>query len=454
MAGNYVLLETIELTQSAASVTFDNIPQTGYSDLKIVASTRGTATGIAEANRIAFNGDTTSGNYVTKRLLGSGSSASSQTQAREMFFNVTNSATASTFANSEIYIPNYTSATAKSLSIDTVSENNATEAYSALIAQRWSGTAAITSITFAPETVGGNFTAGSTFSLYGVAAVGTTPTVAPKATGGNIVANDGTYWYHAFLSSGTFTPQTPLTCDYLVVAGGGAGGEGGGGAGGLRNATSQSLASSVNYVITVGAGGVGASNTTYSVVTPGVNSSISGSGIATYSATGGAIGRWEVNTVVAGGSGGGGTGSTSASSYVGGSGNGGSYSPVEGYAGGNGDQGGSPRTSGGGGGAGGAGGKPTAGVGSSANSSWGLATGTGDNQSGTVYYAGGGGGGSQQSSTVGAGGFGGGGRGGGSGAPAVTSGVANTGGAGGGGAQVGGSGSGGSGIVIIRYAMV
>jgi hypothetical protein len=29
MAGNHVLLETIELTQNAASVTFDNIPQIG-----------------------------------------------------------------------------------------------------------------------------------------------------------------------------------------------------------------------------------------------------------------------------------------------------------------------------------------------------------------------------------------------------------------------------------------
>jgi hypothetical protein len=33
-------LRNVELTQSAASVTFDNIPQTGYTDLKVVMSAR------------------------------------------------------------------------------------------------------------------------------------------------------------------------------------------------------------------------------------------------------------------------------------------------------------------------------------------------------------------------------------------------------------------------------
>jgi hypothetical protein len=42
MTENYVLLETIELTQSAASVTFDNIPQTGYTDLVLKMSNKHT----------------------------------------------------------------------------------------------------------------------------------------------------------------------------------------------------------------------------------------------------------------------------------------------------------------------------------------------------------------------------------------------------------------------------
>ena len=40
MTANYVLLEKVTLSANAASVTLDNIPQTGYTDLKLVASTR------------------------------------------------------------------------------------------------------------------------------------------------------------------------------------------------------------------------------------------------------------------------------------------------------------------------------------------------------------------------------------------------------------------------------
>jgi hypothetical protein len=187
MAGNYVLLERIELNASAASVTFDNIPQTGYTDLKVVISSRSTQSGLGEANRISFNGNTTNGDYTQKRLLGTGSAASSQSQTtREVNFNNGATSTASTFANSEIYIPNYTGSSTKSASIDTVTENNGTEAYAALIAITWSGTAAITSIALTPETGGSNYVQYSTFSLYGLAAVGTTPAIAPKASGGNI----------------------------------------------------------------------------------------------------------------------------------------------------------------------------------------------------------------------------------------------------------------------------
>ena len=52
-----------------------------------------------------------------------------------------------------------------------------------------------------------------------------------KATGGTITT-DGTYWFHTFTSSGTFTPTQSLTADMVVVAGGGGGGGGGRGASG------------------------------------------------------------------------------------------------------------------------------------------------------------------------------------------------------------------------------
>jgi hypothetical protein len=72
MPENYILLERTELNASAASVTFANIPQTGYTDLKIVASIRGTDANNYVNNRITFNGSTSG--YTSKLLYGLGSS--------------------------------------------------------------------------------------------------------------------------------------------------------------------------------------------------------------------------------------------------------------------------------------------------------------------------------------------------------------------------------------------
>jgi hypothetical protein len=66
----------------------------------------------------------------------------------------------------EIYFPNYASATNKSFSIDSVTENNATLANQFLTAGLWSNTAAITSITLLAAS--GNLAYYSTASLYGI----------------------------------------------------------------------------------------------------------------------------------------------------------------------------------------------------------------------------------------------------------------------------------------------
>ena len=228
MAENYILLERTELNASAASVTFANIPQTGYTDLKIVMSTRLDSASGANFNTIKFNGS--SSGFTVRSLEGSGSSASSfSTSLNYGGLDEGTSFTSNTFSSTEIYIPNYNSANNKSYSVETVTENNATSAFMEMVAGLWSNTAAITSIQITPDTGGRNYVANSTFSLYGIAALGTTPTIAPKADGGNVIATDGTYWYHAFLSSGTFTPQVGLNADVLVIAGGGGGLESAGG---------------------------------------------------------------------------------------------------------------------------------------------------------------------------------------------------------------------------------
>ncbi len=449
MAGNHVLLETISLTQSAASVTFDNIPQSGYTDLKVVASVRSDYSGQAIALRINPNGS--GANMTAKVLLGSGSAASSFSDTIAYASSDANTSTANTYNNVEWYIPNYTSSSNKSISVDFVTETNASAAIMGLSAGLWSSSSAITSLDIL--TTAGNLMAYSTFSLYGVAATGTTPVTAPLATGGNIVANDGTYWYHAFLSSGFFTPQTPLTCDAIVVAGGGAGGNigGGGGAGGLLAYTSQSL-TATNYTVTIGAGAA-----TNSASTFGGKGSNSQLGALTAAVGGGNGGSEGVNNGIgsSGGSGGGGGGYPSA---VGGL-------PTSGQ----GNEGGTAGNTNGGGGGGGAsavgangnvrsGGN--GGVGTSTYSSWGSATSTGELSSSTYYFAGGGGGSNYDSGTVGIGGLGGGGTAGTYNGANGTAGLANTGGGGGAG-QIYGSNSpsgqgknGGSGIVIIRYAMV
>jgi len=439
MPANYVLLERIELNASAASITFANIPQTGYTDLKVVISSRQTATngGNGYYYDVTFNG--TSANRSGRYLLNLDGSVSSSTYTLWGLSNPSDF-TANTFSNCELYVPNYTSSSFKSASLDSTNENNATGIRQVLATGLWSDTSAINSITLTPG--GGSFAQFSTFSLYGLAALGTTPVIAPKATGGNIIDFDGTYWIHTFLTSGTFTPQTALSCDYLVVAGGGGGGgfayTGGGGAGGYLTSTGFSISSAAT--VTVGAGGAGGAAATDATSNGTIGSN---SVFSSITSTGGGYGAGYGGTVSggAGGSGGGGSG--------GGALTGGSASPSgQGFAGG------SSSGSGNGGGGGGAG---AVGVNGGTGASGAGGAGTASSISGSsVTRSGGGGGGASSSpaATAGAGGSGGGGAGG-STTSSGTAGTVNTGGGGGGGgwnASTGRTGgAGGSGIVIIRY---
>jgi len=426
----------------ASSITFSNIPQT-FTDLKVVYTCRTDNASVGQSMGVQFN-STTSG-YSWRTAFGTGSSAASNTSgsAADMYIGETDgaNATASIFSNGEFYLPNYTSSNAKGLSADAVAENNGTTGYAFFSGTLSGVTAAITSITIRPYGGGQTIQEFSTFYLYGISNSSTQNTSVPYASGGDVITTDGTYWYHAFKYSGSFTPLKALTADVLVVAGGGGGGggngAGGAGAGGLLGFTAQALTSATSYTCTVGAAGAaGGSNASGSV---GGNSQFG-----------------SLTTVIGGGKGdGGGYGSGVGGSGGGGyPGNAGSAGTAgQGNAGGNGIAGfASPYPAGGGGGAGAAGQTAVGsqsgagGVGSSAYSSWGLATTTGHNVSGTVYYAGGGGGSSTiQGASAGAGGYGGGGAG------NANSGLPNTGGGGAGGGNITAGGNGGSGIIIVRY---
>ena len=169
----HLLISTVTVgSGGAATIAFTSIPAT-YTDLKVVLSARSTA-GAAVAYSIHMKMNSlTSSIYSSKALEGSGSAASSfsesgiDTAVRVGLLNGAG-ATASVFSSTEIYIPNYAGATNKSISIDTVAETNANLTYRNLIAYLVASTAAITDLTFSPQSGTTSFAQYSSASLYGI----------------------------------------------------------------------------------------------------------------------------------------------------------------------------------------------------------------------------------------------------------------------------------------------
>jgi hypothetical protein len=168
MPNTYTLIASNTVgSGGVATVTFSSIPST-YTDLLVKMSGRGSGTNSNEV-RLTFNSNTSG--YSNKTLYGSGTTAGSFSFGTAYAYCgeiAAANVTASTFSNAEIYIPNYASANYKSLSLDSVSENNsATNNQLHLIAGLWSNTAAITSITLGMD---GAFVYNqySTFYLYGI----------------------------------------------------------------------------------------------------------------------------------------------------------------------------------------------------------------------------------------------------------------------------------------------
>lgn len=357
MAANYVLLEKITLSAaSASSVTFSNIPQTGYTDLVVKVNARGSTNNTYDNLQLKFNGVSLS--YTDRHLVGPGNgiAVSSGTNAYTTSSYVGTipalTATATTFGNTEIYIPNYTSANFKAFSSDSADERNVTTGvWSALIANLWSNTAAITTIQLLAS--GGDFVQHSTFYLYGVAKQGTTPSIAPYATGGDEIMLVGSYWYHIFTSNGTFAVNSGLTPTLAVTACGGGGGGGfsmaGGGGGGELDILTSVASATGSYAVTVGAKGVGQWNVSSPYGTNGGTSTFV-QGATTYvsSLGGGAAGMQGAGYQVGltGGSGGGGNGRETSAAGGGASGSN-TFAGGSGYWGG----GGGPWAGGGGGGA-------------------------------------------------------------------------------------------------------
>jgi hypothetical protein len=166
MANTFVKIgSTITVSGSTTTtMSFSSIPST-YTDLVIKVSARDLST--AAYFRINLNGATTNG--TDRYLNGNGTAASSANEAFAGFGEANLSTdTASTFSSVDIYIPNYASTTTyKSMSIDSVRENNTTAATDNLIAALWSQNTAVSSIDLV---AGGStyFAANTTASLYGI----------------------------------------------------------------------------------------------------------------------------------------------------------------------------------------------------------------------------------------------------------------------------------------------
>lgn len=148
----------------AASIEWTGIPQTG-TDLLVVISAKSTTAAGEGANTlyVRLNGATTG--YTRRYLQGNGASVSSASMTSALEIGYLSGSTSVGWINAQMIIPNYTGSTAKSITADLVSENNASTAYQTLTAASYSGTSAITSLSLNIE-AGSNYAQYSTASLY------------------------------------------------------------------------------------------------------------------------------------------------------------------------------------------------------------------------------------------------------------------------------------------------
>lgn len=147
------------LDSAQSTVTFSSIPGT-YTDLVLIAN--GSTTTTTANIRFQFNGDT-AGNYSRTRVLGDGSAASSERESNVGSMAIGDWGTDR--CTVLVSIQNY----ANTSTFKTVLSRSNSEGFVSAYVGLWRKTPeAITSITFFKNSA--NFTAGSTFTLYGIKA--------------------------------------------------------------------------------------------------------------------------------------------------------------------------------------------------------------------------------------------------------------------------------------------
>lgn len=169
MPATYTLISSTVLTGNQVTVTFSSIPAT-YTDLVVRASVRSDNASDETTFTMKLNGGATTDVSVT-RLYGTGSSANSNrttVATGATLYNANGStSTSNTFTNFEVYIPSYTAAAGKPISVDTAVESNiANPITRGTHAVLFNNNSAITSISFNRST--DNWVSGSSFYLYGI----------------------------------------------------------------------------------------------------------------------------------------------------------------------------------------------------------------------------------------------------------------------------------------------
>jgi len=168
MPSSRFLISSQTLGSAAASVTFSSIPAT-YTDLVVRGSARADQGNQFREIYLTLNNLTTS-IYSYTRLYGTGTTrvsaretANTPSNTATIFVN-DSASTANTFGSFEIYLPSYTVAQKKPISLFSAQEDNATSAYMQIVAELVDTTAAINEIKLTCT----NFVSGSSFYLYGI----------------------------------------------------------------------------------------------------------------------------------------------------------------------------------------------------------------------------------------------------------------------------------------------
>lgn len=163
MAATYTPIATVTLSSSQQSITLDNIPST-YTHLRLKAVTQATTSGISVQFRL--NGDT-GNNYNDMNITGNGTNATSSVYSGNNYCNFTWGgaiATGSNWGTNFLDIINYNSGYNKVMISRSGSITNGTS----FATHSWSSGSVVNSIYI--QTYSDAFSAGSTFTLYGIKA--------------------------------------------------------------------------------------------------------------------------------------------------------------------------------------------------------------------------------------------------------------------------------------------